>query len=148
MLFLSQMYNLNWIMKNITQTQTEGHHTQSLISILQKGCCLVAKLCLTLLWPHGLWPTRLFCPWDFPGKNTGVGCHIMRRSFQPRDQTHIFCTGRKILYRWATREAPSKGRKCKRKGKKKLSQMKEREETWQLHVISWVRFWTRKKKLG
>ena len=20
-------------------------------------------------------PTRLFCPWDFPGKNTGVGCH-------------------------------------------------------------------------
>ena len=25
------------------------------------------------LQPHGLWPTRPFCPWDFPGKNTGVG---------------------------------------------------------------------------
>ena len=25
--------------------------------------------------PHGLQPTRLLCPWDFPGKNTGVGCH-------------------------------------------------------------------------
>ena len=25
--------------------------------------------------PHGLQPTRLFCPWDFPGKSTGVGCH-------------------------------------------------------------------------
>ena len=24
-------------------------------------------------WPHGL--ARLFCPWDFPGKSTGVGCH-------------------------------------------------------------------------
>ena len=24
--------------------------------------------------PHGLWPARLLCPWDFPGKNTGVGC--------------------------------------------------------------------------
>ena len=23
------------------------------------------------LWPHGLWPTRLLCPWDSPGKNTG-----------------------------------------------------------------------------
>ena len=23
----------------------------------------------------GLQPTRLFCPWDSPGKNTGVGCH-------------------------------------------------------------------------
>ena len=22
--------------------------------------------------PHGLQPTRLLCPWDFPGKNTGV----------------------------------------------------------------------------
>ena len=26
----------------------------------------------------GLRPsTRLFCPWDFPGKNTGVGCHFL-----------------------------------------------------------------------
>ena len=25
--------------------------------------------------PHGLWPTRLLRPWDFPGKRTGVGCH-------------------------------------------------------------------------
>ena len=25
--------------------------------------------------PHGLQPTRLVCPWDFPGKSTGVGCH-------------------------------------------------------------------------
>ena len=27
--------------------------------------------------PHGLWPTRLLCPWDSPGKNTGVGCHSL-----------------------------------------------------------------------
>ena len=27
------------------------------------------------LWPHGLQPTRLLHPWDFPGKRTGVGCH-------------------------------------------------------------------------
>ena len=26
-------------------------------------------------WPHGLQPTRLLHPWDFPGKSTGVGCH-------------------------------------------------------------------------
>ena len=29
------------------------------------------------LWPRGLWPTRLLCPWDFPGKNLGVGCHFL-----------------------------------------------------------------------
>ena len=25
--------------------------------------------------PHGLKPTRVLRPWDFPGKSTGVGCH-------------------------------------------------------------------------
>ena len=29
------------------------------------------------LWPHGLQPTRLLCPWDFPGKSTRVGCHCL-----------------------------------------------------------------------
>ena len=28
-------------------------------------------------WPHGLQPTRLFRPWDFPGKSTGVACHFL-----------------------------------------------------------------------
>ena len=27
--------------------------------------------------PHGLWPARLLCPWDSPGKNTGEGCHFL-----------------------------------------------------------------------
>ena len=36
------------------------------------------------LWPHGLQPTRLLCPWDFPGKNTGMGCHsLLQGSFDP-----------------------------------------------------------------
>ena len=30
--------------------------------------------------PHGLQPTRLCRPWDFPGKSTGVGCHRLLRS--------------------------------------------------------------------
>ena len=42
-------------------------------------CCLGTKLCPTLLPSHGLWPTRLLCPWDFPGKNTAVGCHFVLR---------------------------------------------------------------------
>ena len=31
------------------------------------------------LQPHGLLPTRLLCPWDSPGQNTGVGCHALLR---------------------------------------------------------------------
>ena len=36
----------------------------------------VTQPCLTLR-PHRLQPTRLPCPWDFPGKSTGVGCHCL-----------------------------------------------------------------------
>ena len=30
------------------------------------------------LWPHGLPSARFLSPWDFPGKNTGVGCHFFQ----------------------------------------------------------------------
>ena len=33
--------------------------------------------CLTLCDPIEWQPTRLPCPWDGPGKNTGVGCHFL-----------------------------------------------------------------------
>ena len=36
--------------------------------------CLLTKSCLTL-WPHG--SSRLLCPLDSPGKNTGVSCHFL-----------------------------------------------------------------------
>ena len=42
--------------------------------------------------PHGLQPTRLLHPWDFPGKSTGVGCHCLLRG------TCIL--GDKSLRRW------------------------------------------------
>ena len=29
------------------------------------------------LWPHGLQPSRLLCPWDSSGKNTREGCHAL-----------------------------------------------------------------------
>ena len=38
------------------------------------------------MWPHGLWPTRLFCPWDFPGKNIGVDCHFLLQEIFLEDQ--------------------------------------------------------------
>ena len=31
------------------------------------------------MWPHRQQPTRLLCPWDFPGKSTRVGCHCLLR---------------------------------------------------------------------
>ena len=33
--------------------------------------------CRLSLQPQGLYPARLLGPWDFPGKNTGMGCHFL-----------------------------------------------------------------------
>ena len=32
---------------------------------------------------HGLQPTRLLCPWDFPSKDTGVDCHFLLQGIFP-----------------------------------------------------------------
>ena len=32
---------------------------------------------------HGLQPTRVLCPWDSPGKNSGVGCHVLLQGIFP-----------------------------------------------------------------
>ena len=39
--------------------------------------------------PHRRQPTRLPCPWDSPGKNTGVGCHFLLPSLDNICKEHI-----------------------------------------------------------
>ena len=60
------------------------------------------------LWPHD--PTRLLYPWDFLGKNTGVGCHCLLQGIFPTQGSnlHLLCLlhCKQILYYWAIREAP------------------------------------------
>ena len=51
------------------------------------------------LQPHGLSPTRLLHPWDFPGKNTGVGCHfLLQGSFLIQGSNPDLLHWRQILY--------------------------------------------------
>ena len=40
-------------------------------------CCQVTSVVSDSVRPHRWQPTRLLCPWDSPGKNTGVGCHFL-----------------------------------------------------------------------
>ena len=66
---------------------------------------LVAQSCPTLR-PHGLQPTSLLCPWNFPDKDTGVGCHFLLQGiFPPRDRTWASCAAGGLFTDWATREA-------------------------------------------
>ena len=45
--------------------------------------CSAASVVSDSLQPHGLQPISLLSPWDFPGKNTGVGCHALLQGIFP-----------------------------------------------------------------
>ena len=39
--------------------------------------------------PHRQQPTRLPCPWDSPGKNTGVGCHFLLQCMKEKSESEV-----------------------------------------------------------
>ena len=58
---------------------------------VQFSCSVVSDS----LQPQGLQPSRLLCPWDFPGKSTGVGCYCLlwwRGSVQSLIPARLFAT--------------------------------------------------------
>ena len=77
---------------------------------IYKMCtCWVTLVVSKSLWPHGLQTARLLCPWGFPGKNTGVGCHFLLQGnlLTQGLNLHLLCFlhGQVILCHWATWEA-------------------------------------------
>ena len=63
----------------------------------EKVKLLVAQSCPTLCDP-----TRLLCPWNFPGKNTVVGCLFLLQGI-----TWVCCSARIFFTIWATRKPQS-----------------------------------------
>ena len=68
-----------------------------------------SQSCPTLCDPMDCSPPGSFCPWNLPGKNTGVGCHSFSRgSCQTRDWSRVswvFCIGKQIIYHCTTWKA-------------------------------------------
>ena len=68
---------------------------------VQDGCKYISCLSLLLLLllsvsvvsdsvrPHRQQPTRLRCPWDSPGKNTGVGCHFLLQCMKVKSESEF-----------------------------------------------------------
>jgi len=46
-------------------------------------CTVLSRFSHVYLHPYGLEPARLLCPWASPGKNTGVGCHVLLQGILP-----------------------------------------------------------------
>ena len=51
--------------------------------------CLVASVLSDSLQPYRLCPARLLYPQDFPGKNTGVGCHFLLHCMKVKSESEV-----------------------------------------------------------
>ena len=79
----------------VAQSQTRLKRLSSSVCMAESLCCvpeiittlLISYNCCSVmsnsLWPHGLLSSRLFCPWDSPGKNTRLGSHSLLQGDLP-----------------------------------------------------------------
>ena len=61
---------------------------------------MLSHLSHVSLWPHGLYPSRLLCPWDSPRILEWVSMPSSRGTSRPRDQiwvSYVSCIARQIL---------------------------------------------------
>ena len=74
------------------------NHQQGIIIILGVIDVMSVTLCVCVcvfsvlsdsLGPHGLSSTRLLCPWNSPGKNTGLGCHFLLQGIFPSQGSNL-----------------------------------------------------------
>ena len=52
-------------------------------------CCCVASVVSDSVRPHRRQPTRPLCPWDSPGKSTGVGCHFLLQCMKVKSESEV-----------------------------------------------------------
>ena len=98
------------------QSQCLSNHVLILAIASQlKSCvCVHCSVMSNTLWPRGLQvpvqPTRLLCPWNSPGTNTGVGCHFHLQGNLPwpRDLSQVVHIAGRFFTNWATRETQLK----------------------------------------
>ena len=78
---------------------------------------------------QGLQPARVLCPWNSPGKNTGVDCHALLQGIFPTQGLNLALLHcRRILYhlrgRFHGQDAKTTGNKGKRRQRRTAAELK------------------------
>ena len=83
-----------------THTHTQTHtHTYIYTAQCLDCLCVSHSVVSNSLRPHGPQPARLLCPWNSPGKNTGVGCHSLLQGICLTEGSNLCLPhSRQILY--------------------------------------------------
>ena len=86
-----------WLNNNNMLTQCFAVRTRKLVSMvywLRRVCvCVCARVrarvqSLTHVWLFAM-PASLLCPWDFPGKNSGMSCHFLLQGIFPNQGSNL-----------------------------------------------------------
>ena len=104
MKLLSESLEISQIKEELNKGKERESKYQLSLVIWRKGYCslpmLIILVILLLLLlshsvmsdsvrPHRRQPTRLPCPWDSPGKNTGVGCHFLLQCMKVKIESEV-----------------------------------------------------------
>ena len=90
--------NLSWSLQG---PSTSDHSWCVCVCARVCVCTCVCSVISNSLQPYGLQPTMLLCPWDSPGKNTGVDSHYLLQ------QTFLTYGSNPCLLHWQTNSLPS-----------------------------------------
>ena len=90
------LFNLyaEYIMRNTGLDEAQagikiaGRNTNNLRRADAAAAAKSHQLCPTVR-PHRWQATRLLCPWDSPGKNTGVGCHFLLQCTKVKSESEV-----------------------------------------------------------
>ena len=70
--------------------EARGHLNVNKVSggkcVVSLDCCQVALVVSNSVRPHR---RQLPCPWDSPGKNTGVGCHFLLQYTKVKSESEV-----------------------------------------------------------
>ena len=61
----------------------------TMMTIAAAAAAAVALVVSDSVRPHRWQPTRLFRPWDSPGKNTGMGCHFLLQCMKVKSESEV-----------------------------------------------------------
>ena len=76
--------------KMILSNKRNFHHLFRWEILWGSMCINLLQSCPTnSLWPYGLQLTKVLCPWDSPGKNTGVGYHALLQGIVPTQEMNL-----------------------------------------------------------
>ena len=90
--------------KPYTRYQSLPISSQTSPSVCVCVCEVSHSVVSDSLGSHGLQPTRLLCPWNSPGKNTGEGSHALLQGILPTQGSNLdLLHCRQVLYRLSHR---------------------------------------------